>query len=121
MAAYGIQTTVRGSLDQVRAKVAEALKQQDFGILTETNVQKTLKEKTRADFNPYLILGACDPQLAHRALSVNRALGLPGLLPMLLATGADVVWGKIAVVVKERYIYRRTKIEAFADVLGLRH
>lgn len=79
MATYGMQTTVRGSLEQVRAKVAEALKRQGFGILTEINVQKTLKEKIGADFEPYLILGACNPQLAHRALSVDRAIGL--LLP----------------------------------------
>ncbi len=79
MATYGMTTTVRGSLDAVRAKVTEALKQQGFGILTEINVQKTLKEKIGADFEPYVILGACNPQLAHRALSADRAIGL--LLP----------------------------------------
>ena len=79
MATYGMTTTVRGSLDEVRAKVTEALKQQGFGILTEINVQKTLKEKIGADFEPYVILGACNPQLAHRALSADRAVGL--LLP----------------------------------------
>ncbi len=52
MTTYGMQTTVKGSLDEVRAKITEALKQQGFGILTEINVQKTLKEKIGADFEP---------------------------------------------------------------------
>jgi uncharacterized protein (DUF302 family) len=56
-----------------------ALKAQGFGILTEIDVQKTLREKIGADFEPYLILGACNPQLAHKALSADRAIGL--LLP----------------------------------------
>ncbi len=79
MARYGMVTTAKGSLDAVKARVIDALKQQGFGILTEINVQKTLKEKIGADFEPYLILGACNPQLAHRALSADRAIGL--LLP----------------------------------------
>jgi uncharacterized protein (DUF302 family) len=79
MATYEMKTTVKGSLDGVRTKVTEALKQQGFGILTEIDVQKTLKEKIGADFEPYVILGACNPLLAHRALSADRAIGL--LLP----------------------------------------
>ena len=79
MARYGMQKTVKGSLDEVRAKVTDALKSQGFGILTEIDVQKTLKEKIGADFEPYLILGACNPHLAHRALSADRSIGL--LLP----------------------------------------
>ena len=79
MARYGMQKTVKGSLDEVRAKVTDALKSQGFGILTEIDVQKTLKEKIGADFEPYLILGACNSHLAHRALSADRSTGL--LLP----------------------------------------
>lgn len=91
MARYGMQVTVRGPLEQVRARVTEALKAQGFGILTEINVQKTLKEKIGADFEPYLILGACNPQLAHQALSTDRSIGL--LLPCnvtLRVVGDDV-------------------------------
>lgn len=76
---YGMQATVKGSLEEVRARVAEALKSQGFGILTEIDVQKTLKEKIGAELEPYLILGACNPHLAHQALSADRSLGL--LLP----------------------------------------
>ena len=79
MANYAMQTSVRGSLEHVRSKVAEALKAQGFGILTEIDVQKTLKEKIGAEFEPYLILGACNPRLAHSALTADRTIGL--LLP----------------------------------------
>ena len=79
MARYGMQRTVKGSLGEIRVKVTDALKRQGFGILTEIDVQKTLKEKIGADFEPYLILGACNPHLAHRALCADRSIGL--LLP----------------------------------------
>jgi uncharacterized protein (DUF302 family) len=70
---------LKGVLDEVRANVVEALKIQGFGILTEIDVQKTLKEKIGVDFKPYLILGACNPQLAQKALATDESIGL--LLP----------------------------------------
>ncbi|MEW6442661.1 MAG: DUF302 domain-containing protein [bacterium] len=79
MARYGMAVTVQGSMKEVRGKVAEALKAQGFGILTEIDVQKALKEKIGVDFEPYLILGACSPGLAHQALTADRSIGL--LLP----------------------------------------
>ena len=79
MARYGMSIGVEGSIDTVKAKVIDALKTQGFGVLTEINVQKTLKEKLGVDFEPYLILGACNPDLAHQALSADRSIGL--LLP----------------------------------------
>jgi uncharacterized protein (DUF302 family) len=79
MARYGMSIGVKGSIDTVKAKVIDALKAQGFGVLTEIDVQKTLKEKIGADFEPYLILGACNPNLAHQALSADRSIGL--LLP----------------------------------------
>jgi uncharacterized protein (DUF302 family) len=70
---------VRGSLEEVKAMVVEALKTQDFGVLTEIDIQKVLKQKIGVEFKPYLILGACNPRFAYRALSADEAIGL--LLP----------------------------------------
>lgn len=78
-ARYAMSATLKGGFAEVKARVVDALKAQGFGILTEIDVQKTLKEKLAADMEPYLILGACNPQLAHRALEADRSIGL--LLP----------------------------------------
>jgi len=61
------------------AQIREALKAQGFGVLTEIDVQSTLREKLGEDMEQYVILGACNPPLAHRALSADRTIGL--LLP----------------------------------------
>jgi len=79
MAKYGMNIRVKGNLEEVKGKVVEALKAQGFGILTEIDVQTTLKQKIGVDFKPYLILGACNPRFAYRALSADEAIGL--LLP----------------------------------------
>ena len=76
---YGFGKTVENDFSSTVARVREALQEQGFGILSEIDVQAKLKEKIGVDFRPYLILGACNPRLAHRALSVERDLGL--LLP----------------------------------------
>ncbi|MCK5267613.1 MAG: DUF302 domain-containing protein [Spirochaetes bacterium] len=57
-------------------KVIEALKKEGFGVLTQIDVQSTLKEKIGEDFRPYVILSACNPPLAHRALSHDEVNGL---------------------------------------------
>jgi uncharacterized protein (DUF302 family) len=79
MGGYGFGKTVQGTLETVRPRVEEALKEQGFGILTEIDVKATMKRKLDVDFVPYLILGACNPGLAHRALTVESDIGL--LLP----------------------------------------
>jgi uncharacterized protein (DUF302 family) len=91
MAQYGMETTVKGSLEEVRARVEKALKAQGFGVLTEIDVRRTMKQKLDVDFRPYLILGACNPHLAHRALSADPAIGL--LLPcnVVLQVEGDAV------------------------------
>ncbi len=79
MSGYGMDIKLEGSFDEVKAKVTEALKAKGFGILTEIDVQRTLKNKIGVDYKPYQILGACNPNFAHRALSVDDNIGL--LLP----------------------------------------
>lgn len=77
---YGYKGEIKGvSMEEARERVTAALKEEGFGVLTEIDVQATLKKKINADFRPYLILGACSPTLAHHALLAEPDLGL--LLP----------------------------------------
>lgn len=72
---YHFSKTVHLSMDGAIAKVTDALKQEGFGILTEIDVQKTLKAKIDVDFRPYRILGACNPGFAHKALLAEDKIG----------------------------------------------
>jgi uncharacterized protein (DUF302 family) len=70
-----LDTPYEEALERTRA----ALQAEGFGVITEIDIQSTLKEKIGADFRKYAILGACNPSIAHRALSIEREIGL--LLP----------------------------------------
>jgi uncharacterized protein (DUF302 family) len=72
----GIQKTLSGTFDHALVAVPEALKAEGFGILTEIDVQKTLAEKLNVSFRRYRILGACNPPLAHRALTAEIDAGV---------------------------------------------
>ena len=77
---YGYTAHLRDvSFDEARQRITDALKQEGFGVLTEIDVQATLKAKLDQEFRPYVILGACNPHLAHRALQAELGIGL--LLP----------------------------------------
>jgi len=78
-ASYGIRTTVPTSYEETIPKVTAALKEGGFGVLTEIDVAATLKAKIDADFTKYVILGACNPKLAHATLQEELEIGL--LLP----------------------------------------
>lgn len=76
---YYFSKVVNFSFEETLNKVSEELKQEGFGILTEIDVQATLKNKHDVDFRKYKILGACNPPLAHRALTAEDKIGV--LLP----------------------------------------
>ena len=73
---YYIARTISGGFDKTVEKVVDALKQEGFGVLTEIDVSNTLKQKLGIDFRKYRILGACNPLLAHRALTAEDKVGV---------------------------------------------
>jgi len=76
MASYGIVRKVPLSYEEALARTREALKSEGFGVITEIDVRKTVKEKLGEELYPYIILGACNPSLAHRAISAEPEIGL---------------------------------------------
>lgn len=76
---YASRTLLDLPYEQAIEKVTSALKEEGFGVMTEIDVQATLKQKLDVDFRKYMILGACNPSLAHEALKVENEIGL--LLP----------------------------------------
>ncbi|NLE80303.1 MAG: DUF302 domain-containing protein [Rhodococcus sp.] len=83
----GIATRLNVPFEDAVERTRAALQEQGFGVLTEIDVQSTLKTKIGEDIEPYLILGACNPNLAHRALGVERQIGL--LLPCNVVVRGD--------------------------------
>lgn len=72
---YYFSRTIQGGFDDVVGRTREALKEEGFGVITEIDVQATLKSKIGVDFRPYLILGACNPAMAHQALQIEDKVG----------------------------------------------
>ncbi len=76
---YGFSKKINLPYEKVLEKVTDELKKEGFGVLTSIDVKETLKKKIDVDFKKYMILGACNPPLAHKALQSEEELGL--LLP----------------------------------------
>ncbi len=83
---YERSVTVDLPFEQAVERVRDVLADQGFGVLTEIDVQETLRIKRGIEMEPYVILGACNPDLAHRALEVDRGIGT--LLPCNVVVAA---------------------------------
>jgi len=118
---YGYTSHLRGvSYADAKARITAALKEEGFGVLTEIDVAATLKAKIDADFRPYVILGACNPTLAHRALGAELGVGL--LLPCNVC-----VWeedgGSVVSIAKPEAMFEivgRSDVRPIADEAGAR-
>jgi uncharacterized protein (DUF302 family) len=82
-----LSTTLHTTFDDAVVHTREALAQQGFGVLTEIDIKATLKAKLGEDMEDYLILGACNPPLAHQAINVDRQIG--ALLPCNVVVRSD--------------------------------
>lgn len=91
---YFLSKTVSGSVKDLRPRVEEALKQEGFGILTEIDIQAVMKAKLDKDYEPHIILGACNPGYADKVLSIDPNMST--LLPCNV-TLRDVSDGKVEI------------------------
>lgn len=118
---YGFHCKLDGlTFPQAIVVVTDALKAEGFGILTDIDVQATMKAKLDVDVEPYLILGACNPSLAHQALALDPAIGL--LLPCNVTVrtqdGATIVQAMDPQLLVT--VVGKPGLKAIADEAGLR-
>tara|TARA_B100001057_G_C22271607_1_gene727149 strand:- start:74 stop:463 length:390 start_codon:yes stop_codon:yes gene_type:complete len=86
---YYIATTLDRPFDEAISLTEDALKEQGFGVVTRIDMQETLKKKIGVDFRPYVILGACNPKLAHEALQMEDKVGTMLPCNVIVQDGGD--------------------------------
>ena len=115
---YYINKTTDYQFDEAVDKISIALKDVGFGILTEIDMKATLKNKLDVDMRPYKILGACNPQFANKALSMEEKIGI--LLPCNV-TVIETEEGKVDVAIMDpavaMSVVENTKLESLAAVV----
>lgn len=113
---YGYTAHLAGvAFDEARARVTDALKAQGFGVLTEIDVKATMKAKLNREFRRYVILGACNPELAHRALETELAVGL--LLPCNVCLWEED-GGTVVSIAKPAAMFEIVKSAALQPLVG---
>ena len=112
---YGFETPLKGiSYDSAVERVTAELKKEGFGVLTEIDVKATLKKKLDVDFRRYVILGACNPNLAHRALGAESHIGL--LLPCNVVVQETADGGVMVSIADPRAMFALVDNTALAPV-----
>jgi uncharacterized protein (DUF302 family) len=111
---YGLTTTTDLSPAEAEKAIREGLAEEGFGILTEIDVKTTLATKLGVEFQPYKILGACNPNLAHSALEADERIGL--LLPCNVIVAESGSGETVVSVLDPRVMERVADTEAIAEV-----
>lgn len=115
---YGHTRELTGvSFGQAVERITSALKDEGFGVLTTIDVKETLKKKIGADFRRYVILGACNPQLAHKALNAELGMGL--LLPCNVTVFEGDHGGVVIQVVKPQSMFEVVRKPGLEAMEGL--
>ena len=107
--AIGFEIYLDDSYDQSVIMVTEALKSEGFGVLTSIDVRSTLKKKLGEDFRPYVIIGACNPPLAYKALTNDPRVGL--MLPCNVTVEAVLEGGSIVRITDPEVMMRAGSLE----------
>lgn len=113
---YVFGKTVKMSYDEAIRRATEALTKEGFGVLTEIDVAATLKKKLGKDMPPYKILGACNPQFAHRALEAEPQIG--ALLPCNVVVRVDAEGKTIVEIMDPRAVLQLVDRPEIAAIAG---
>jgi uncharacterized protein (DUF302 family) len=113
---YGFGRELDAPVDQAVDRVTAALKAQGFGVLTRIDVDRVLADKIGVELPPYVILGACNPQLAHRAIGIDEQIGL--LLPCNVLVKANAAGGSTVSVADPRAMGRMSGNPALEPLMA---